>query len=190
MYRVCSFAAGQLIVDAQAQAYTCEHLLPHSVRFTRPTVRVWITVCRSTSSQHNRRKDGFHFNKRNCFSLELKAEIINAVDMKRKTKAQIYRDYKCNIKMFAWNTLYLLERQRSHETQSKGPWVQFIFIDKHCSYLSNKNSNFHTSKPTAMPYERAIVWRQPLYSLSLWRRPFPALCCALWLAAEFQRGRK
>ena len=29
MYRVCSFAAGQLIVDAQAQAYTCEHLLPH-----------------------------------------------------------------------------------------------------------------------------------------------------------------
>ena len=128
MYRVCSFAAGQLIVDAQAQAYTCEHLLPHSVRFTRPTVRVWITVCRSTLSQHNRRKDSFHFNKRNCFSLELKAEIINAVDMKRKTKAQIYRDYKCNIKMFAWNTLYLLERQRSHETQSKGPWVQFILL--------------------------------------------------------------
>ena len=88
--------------------------------FTRPTVRVWITVCRSTLSQHNRRKDGFHFNKRNCFSLELKAEILNAVDMERKTKAQIYRDYKYNIKMFAWNTLYLLERQRSHETQSKG----------------------------------------------------------------------
>ena len=43
--------------------------------------------------------------KRNCFSLELKAEIINAVDMKRKTKAQTYRDYKYNIKMFAWNTL-------------------------------------------------------------------------------------
>ena len=48
--------------------------------------------------------------------------------MKRKTKAQIYRDYKYNIKMFAWNTLYLLERQRSHETQSKGPWVQFILL--------------------------------------------------------------
>ena len=129
MYRVCSFAAGQLIVDAQAQAYTCEHLLPHSVRFTRPTVRVWITVCRSTLSQHNRRKDGFHFNERNCFSLELillKAEIINAVDMKRKTKAQIYRSYKYNIKMFAWNTLYLLERQRSHETQSKGPWYTVV----------------------------------------------------------------
>ena len=128
MYRVCSFAAGQLIADAQAQAYTREHLLPHSVRFTRPTVRVWITVCRSTLSQHNRRKDGFHFNKRNCFSLELKAEIINAIDMKRKTKAQIYKDYKYNIKIFAWNTLYLLERQRSHETQSKGPWVQFILL--------------------------------------------------------------
>ena len=126
MYRVCSFAAGQLIVDAQAQAYTCEHLLPHSVRFTRPTVRVWITVCRSTLLQHNRKKDGFHFNKRNCFSLELKAEIINAVDIKRKTKAQIYRDYKFNIKMFAWNTLYLLERQRSHETQSKGPWYTVV----------------------------------------------------------------
>ena len=126
MYRVCSFAAGQLIVDAQAQAYTCEHLLPHSVRFTRPTVRVWITVCRSTLSQHNRRKDGFHFNIRNCFSLELKAEIINAVDIKRKTKAQIYRDYKYNIKMFAWNTLYLLERQRSHGTQSKGPWYTAV----------------------------------------------------------------
>ena len=68
-----------------------------------------------------KKKDGFQFNKRNCFSLELKAEIINAVDLKRKTKAQIYRDYKYNIKMFAWNTLYLLERQRSHETQSKGP---------------------------------------------------------------------
>ena len=69
---------------------------------------------RSTLSQmfHNRRK-------RNCFSLELMAEIINAVDMKRKTKAQIYRDYKYNINMFAWNTLFLLERQRSHETQSK-----------------------------------------------------------------------
>ena len=40
MYQVCSFAAGQLIVDVQAQAYTCEHLLPHSVCFTRPTVRV------------------------------------------------------------------------------------------------------------------------------------------------------
>ena len=182
MYRGCSFAAGQLIVDAQAQAYTCEHLLPHSVCFTRPTVRVWITVCRSTLSQHNRRKDGFHFKKRNCFSLELMAEIINAVDMKRKRKAQIYRDYKYNINIFAWNTLYLLERQRSHET------IQRPMI--HCSYLSDKNSNFHTSKPTAMPYERAIVWRQPLYSLTLWRRPFPAQCYALWLAAEFQRGRK
>ena len=128
MYRVCSFAAGQLIVDAQTQTYTCEHLLPHSVRFTRPTVRVRITVCRSTLSQHNRRKDGFHFNKRNCFSLALKAEIINAVDMKRKTKAQIYRVYKYNIKMFAWNTLYLLERQRSHETQSnsRGPWYTVV----------------------------------------------------------------
>ena len=60
----------------------------------------------------------------------------------------------------------------------------------HCSYLSDKNSNFHTSKPTAMPYERAIVWRQPLYSLTLWRRPFPAHVVLFWLAAEFQRGRK
>ena len=136
MYRVCrsSFAAGQLIVDAQAQAYTCEHLIPHSVCFTRLTVRVWITVCRSTLSQHNRRKDGFHFNKRNCFSVELKTEIINSVDMKRKTKAQIYRDYKYNIKMFARNTLYLLERQRSHETQSKSPWVQFILLTNRGNY--------------------------------------------------------
>ena len=31
--------------------------------------------------------------KRKCFSLELKAEIINEVDKKRKTKAQICRDY-------------------------------------------------------------------------------------------------
>ena len=123
MYR---FAAGQLIVDAQAQAYTCEHLLPHSVRFTRPTVRVWITVCRSTLSQHNQRKGGFHFNNRSCFSLELKAEIIIAGDMKRKTKAQIFRDYKYNIKMFAWYTLHLLERQRSHEKKSKGPWNTLV----------------------------------------------------------------
>ena len=72
--------------------------------------------------------------KRNCFSLELKAEIINAVNMKRKTKAQIYRDYKYNIKLFAWNTLYLLERQRSHETQSKGPWVQFILLTNRGNY--------------------------------------------------------
>ena len=86
---------------------------------TRPTVRVWITVCRSTLSQHNRRKDGFHFNKRNCFSLELKAEIINAVDMKRKTKAQIYRDYKYNIKMFAWNILYLLEDKEAMKHNPK-----------------------------------------------------------------------
>ena len=179
MYQVCSFAAGQLIIDAQAQAYTCEHLLPHSVRFTRPTVRVWITVCRCTLSQHNRRRDGFDFNERNCFSLELQAEIINAVDMKRKTKAHIYRDYKYNIKMFAWNTLYLLERQKQWNT------IQRPII--HCSYLSDKNSNFHTSKPTATPYERAIVWRQPLYSLTLfWRRPFLAQCCAIWLATEFQ----
>ena len=183
MYRVCSFAVGQVIIDGQAQAYTCEHLLPHSVRFTRPTVRVWITVCRCTLSQHNRRKDGFHFNKRNCFSLELKAEIINAVDLKRKTKAQIYRDYKYNIKMFAWNTLYLLERQRSHETQSKGPW--YTVVTSAIKIVISLQS-----KPTAMPYERAIVWRQPLYSLTLWRRPFLAQCCALWLAAEFQRGRK
>ena len=194
MYRACSFAAGQLIVDAQAQAYTCKHLLPHSVRFTRPTVWVWITVCRCTLSQHNRRKDGFHFNKRNCFSLELKAEIINAVDLKRKTKAQIYTDCKYNIKIFAWNTLYLLERQRSHETIQR-PMIhcsprRIIVLLLGCSYLSDKNSNFYTSKPTAMPYERAIVWRQPLYSLTLWRRAFPAQCCALWLAAEFQRGRK
>ena len=32
-------------------------------------------------------------NKRECFSLELKSEIINEVDMKRKTKVQICRDY-------------------------------------------------------------------------------------------------
>ena len=48
------------------------------------------------------KKRWLHFNERNCFSLELKAEIINAVDMKRKTKVQIYRDYKYNIKMFVW----------------------------------------------------------------------------------------
>ena len=95
-------------------------------RFVSPDQQCGYTVCRSTLSQHNRRKDGFHFNKRSCFSLELKAEIIIAVDMKRKTKAQIYRDYKYNIKMFAWNTLYLLERQRSHEKQSKGPWYTVV----------------------------------------------------------------
>ena len=46
MYRVCrsSFAAGQLIIDAQAQAYTCEHLLPLSVCFTRPTVQQFVDV--------------------------------------------------------------------------------------------------------------------------------------------------
>ena len=180
MYRVCSFAAGQLIVDAQAQAYTCEHLLLHSVPFTRPTVPVWITVCRSTLSQHNRRKDGFHFNKRNCFSLKLKAEIINAVDMKRKTKAQIHRDYKYNIKMFAWNTLYLLERQRSHETQFKGPW--YTVVTSAIKIVISIQVNQPQCRMSA-----------PLYDLSRcihWRRPFPAQCCALWLAAEFQRGRK
>ena len=111
MYRVWSFAAGQLIVDAQAQAHT---------------IHMRITVCRSTLSQHNRRKDGFHFNKGIASHWNLKAEIINAVDMKRKTKAQIYRDYKYTIKMFAWNTLYLLERQRSHETQFKGLWYTVV----------------------------------------------------------------
>ena len=66
--------------------------------------------------------------------MELRAEIIKAVDMKRNTKGQIYRDYKYNIKMFAWNTLYLLERQRSHETQSKGPWVQFVLLTNRGNY--------------------------------------------------------
>ena len=47
------------------------------------------------------------------------AEIINAVDMKRKTKAQIYRNYKYNINMFAWNTLYLLERQKAMKHNPK-----------------------------------------------------------------------
>ena len=91
------------------------------IRFVSPDQQCWYElqfVDLRYYKQHNRRKDGFHFNKRNCFSLELEAEIIN---MKRKTKAQIYRDYKYNIKMFVWNTLYLLERQRSHETQSTGP---------------------------------------------------------------------
>ena len=185
MYWVCSFAAGQLIVDAQAQAYTCEHLLPHSVRFTRPTVRVWITVCRSTLSQHNRRKGGFHFNKRNRFSLELMAEIINAVDMKRKTKTQIYRDYKCNIKMFAWNTksLYLLERQRSHETQSKGPWCTVVTSAiKIVISIQVSQPQCRMSAPL-YDVSRCIYWH---FDAGL----FPAQCCALWLAAEFQRGRK
>ena len=48
--------------------------------------------------------------------------------MKRKTKAQFYRDYKYNIKIFAWNALYPLERQRSHETQSTGPRVQLTLL--------------------------------------------------------------
>ena len=108
------------------------HLLSHSVHFARPTVPVRITVCRSTLSQYKRRKDGFHFKKRKCFSLELKAEIINTVDMKRKMKAQIYREH--NIKIFVWNSLYLLERQRSHRIQPKGPWVAFIL-------LTNRGSN-------------------------------------------------
>ena len=47
------------------------------------------------------------------------AEIINAVDMKKKTKAQIYRNYKYNINMFAWNTLYLLERQKAMKHNPK-----------------------------------------------------------------------
>ena len=182
MYRACSFAAGQLIVDAQAQAYKCEHLLPHSVRFTRPTVRVWITVCRCTLSQHSRRKDGFHFNKRNCFSLELKAEIINAVIWKGRRKRKSTETTSTTLKCSP-GTLYTFLKDNEAMKHIQRPMI-------HCSYLSDKKSNFYTSKPTAMPYERAIVWRQPLYSLTLWRRTFPAQRCALWLAAEFQRGRK
>ena len=57
-------------------------------------------------------------------------EIINAVDMKRKTKAQFYRDYKYNIKMFAWNALYPLERQRSHDNTIHRPTGPINFIGK------------------------------------------------------------
>ena len=139
MFRVYSFETGQLIVDAQAQTYTCAHLLPHLVRFSSPDQKCRYQldlqfVDLRYFKQHNRRKDGLYFNKTNCFSMELEAEIINTVDMKRKTKAQTYRDYKCNIKMFVWNTLYLLEGQRSHQTQSIDPWVQVIL-------LTNRGSN-------------------------------------------------
>ena len=56
MYRVCSFAAGQLIVDAQAQAYTGAHLLPHSVRFTTQCRYELQFVDLRYYKQHNRRK--------------------------------------------------------------------------------------------------------------------------------------
>ena len=39
--------------------------------------------------------------------------------MKRKKKAQIYRDYKYNIKMFAWNILYLLENKEAMKHNPK-----------------------------------------------------------------------
>ena len=46
-------------------------------------------------------------NKRKCFSLELKAEIISEVDKKKKTKAQICRDYDISS-----GTLYTFLRDR------------------------------------------------------------------------------
>ncbi|GFR89153.1 tigger transposable element-derived protein 6 [Elysia marginata] len=46
-------------------------------------------------------------NKRKCFSLELKAEIISEVDKKKKTKAQICRDYDISS-----GTLYIFLRDR------------------------------------------------------------------------------
>ena len=143
MYRVCSFAGGQLIVDAQAQAYTCEHLLPHSVRFTRPTVRVWITVCRSTLSQHNRRKDGFHFNKRNCFSLELKAEIINAVDIKRKTKAQIYRTSPYRT---SWKTPRRRKTASTHKSTETTSTTLKCSPGKLYTFLKDKEAMKHNPK--------------------------------------------
>ena len=83
--------------------------------------------------------------KRNCFSLELKAEIINAVDMKITT-------LKCSP-----GTLYTFLKDKEAMKHNPRPMGPVHFIDKHCSYLSDKNGNFHTSKPTAMPYERAIL---------------------------------
>ena len=74
--RVCRFIAGQLI-----KAYTRADPLPNSVRFTRPTVPVRFTVYRSTLLQATQPRKDFHSNKRKCLSLELKAEIINQVDM-------------------------------------------------------------------------------------------------------------
>ena len=38
--------------------------------------------------------------------------------MKMKTKAQIYRDYKYNIKMFAWNTLYKDKEAMKHNPKA------------------------------------------------------------------------
>ena len=48
-------------------------------------------------------------NKRKCFSLELKAEIISEVDKKKKTKAQICRDYFVSRQqnMTTWTTACL-----------------------------------------------------------------------------------
>ena len=52
-------------------------------------------------------------------SLVLKAENINEVDMKRKIKAQICRDYSISS-----GTLYTFVKDKiSHQTQSRGPCV-------------------------------------------------------------------
>ena len=92
MYRVCSFAAGQLIVDAQAQAYTSS--IYSRIQFVSPDQQCTYEFVDLRYRNTTEEKMASISIKTNCFSLELKAEIINAVDMKRKTKAQIYRDYK------------------------------------------------------------------------------------------------
>ena len=118
-YRVCSFAAGQLIVDAQAQAHTHAHIYSH-IQLVSPDQQCWYKLQFVDLRYYNTTEEKMASIsiKGNAFPLNLKAEIINAVDMQRKTKAQIYRDY--NIKIFIWNASYLLERQRC-QTQSRGP---------------------------------------------------------------------
>ena len=80
---------------------------------------------------YKRRKDGLHSNNRKCFSLELKAEIINEVDMKRKTKVQICRDYKISSETLYYTFL----KDKEAIKQSEGSWVPFIL-------LTNKGSNW------------------------------------------------
>ena len=134
---MCRFIAGQLV-----EAYTRAPPLPNSVRFTKPTVPVWFTVCRSTLIQATQPRKGFHSNKRKCFSQELKAEIINQVDMKRKTKAQICRDSK-----ILPGLLYTFLKDRSHQTQSKDPWVPFTLLRPFLGRTVTTHPPTHTHTP-------------------------------------------
>ena len=68
-------------------------------------------------------------NKKKCFSLELKADIINEVDLKRKTKAQICKDYN-----ILCGTLYTFLKDKEAIKAIQGPSVPFIL-------LTDKGSN-------------------------------------------------